>query len=59
MDALYAFARIADDSSDGEEVARNQESARWNIAEWRRWVDSLTNDESITPIKQLDPSARR
>lgn len=55
MDALYAFARIADDSSDGEEVARNHESARWNIAEWRRWVDSLTNDESITPIKQLDP----
>lgn len=55
MDALYAFARIADDSSDGEEVLRDRISERWDIAEWRRWVDSLLNDESMPPIKQLDP----
>ncbi|MFN7843062.1 MAG: hydroxysqualene dehydroxylase HpnE [Pirellula sp.] len=55
MDALYAFARIADDSSDGEITVQEPTAGAWETAGWHRWVDSLVTEEASQSIKPLDP----
>ncbi|MCU0711070.1 MAG: hydroxysqualene dehydroxylase HpnE [Pirellula sp.] len=60
MDALYAFARIADDSSDGEPSVSSgpvggDSGGEWDAMCWRRWVDSLVDEESSQNIKALAP----
>lgn len=55
MDALYAFARIADDSSDGEPPIRKDISVIWDAPRWHNWVDSLQEEHSSVSIDALDP----
>jgi squalene-associated FAD-dependent desaturase len=55
MDALYAFARIADDSSDGDPSSHQDTPTGWNAPGWHRWVDSLVDEHSSELIDALDP----
>ncbi len=40
MTALYAFARLADDATDGDAKISEQPSV-WEATEWHEWIDSL------------------
>lgn len=44
MMALYAFARLADDATDGQESfldTREAEASRWCAKHWHDWIDAL------------------
>ncbi|MFN7875553.1 MAG: hydroxysqualene dehydroxylase HpnE [Pirellula sp.] len=55
MNALYAFARIADDSSDGEPPISKDISGIWDAPGWHSWVDSLREERSSVSIDALGP----
>ncbi|XZE17919.1 hydroxysqualene dehydroxylase HpnE [Pirellulaceae bacterium SH449] len=63
MDALYAFARIADDSSDGDDKVAGAINAiksttgnrNWSARIWHDWVETLTNPGPHPMILELEP----
>jgi len=46
MTALYAFARLADDATDGNSQIGENANA-WTATEWHAWIDSLSADSQF------------
>ncbi len=60
MNALYAFARMADDATDDETAASDPSQFNvhcWSASDWHQWIDSLSSHSSTTPAT-LRPSTR-
>lgn len=67
MDALYSFARIADNSSDGDNVVNFSKSTAWepqtpvartqdwSAGHWHDWVEALVSGGQSPTIAELEP----
>jgi len=56
MTALYAFARLADDVTDGD-CSIDPSGNSWSAAAWHQWLDKLSDSEAVgqNSIGSLDP----